>query len=47
MRNLVLGVGLVSLVCDLLNMAAPFVLPGKVPLLDLCEKGLGWDDKMT
>jgi len=36
----------VSVVYDLLNMAAPFVLPAKVFVLDLCRKGLGWDDEI-
>ena len=36
----------VSVVYDLLNMAAPFVLPAKVFLLHLCRKCLGWDDEI-
>jgi len=31
----------VSSVYDLFGMAAPFVLPSKLPLQDLCRKGLG------
>ena len=34
----------VSSVYDPLGMAAPFVLPAKLLLQDLCRKGLGWDD---
>ena len=36
----------VSLVYDPLGMAAPFVLPAKLLLQDLCRKGLGWDDEI-
>ena len=36
----------VSSVYDPLGMAAPFVLPAKLLLQDLCRKGLGWDDEI-
>ena len=36
----------VSSVYDLLGMAAPFVLPAKLLLQDLCRKGLAWDDEI-
>ena len=33
-----------SSIYDPLGMVAPFVLPAKVILQDLCRLGLGWDD---
>ena len=36
----------VSSVYDTLGFIAPFVLPAKILLQDLCRKGLGWDDKI-
>ena len=36
----------VSSVYDPLGMAAPFILPAKLLLQDLCRKGLGWDDEI-
>ena len=36
----------VSSVYDPLGFIAPFVLPAKILLQDLCRKGLGWDDKI-
>ena len=36
----------VSSVYDPLGMAAPFVLPAKLLLQDLCRRGLGWDDEI-
>lgn len=35
---------IVSSVYDPLGFAAPFVLPAKAILQDLCRKKLGWDD---
>lgn len=34
----------VSSIYDPLGFAAPFILPAKVILQDLCRKNLGWDD---
>lgn len=34
----------VSSVCDPLGFAAPFTLPAKALLQDLCHKNLGWED---
>ena len=31
---------------DPLGFIAPFLLPAKILLQDLCSKGLGWDDKI-
>ena len=36
----------VSSVYDPLGMAAPFILPAKLLLQDLCRKSLGWDDEI-
>ena len=36
----------VSSVYDHLGMAAPFILPAKLLLQDLCRKGLRWDDEI-
>lgn len=36
----------VSSIYDPLGFIAPFVLPAKILLQDLCRKGLGWDDKI-
>ena len=36
----------VSLVYDPLGFVAPFILPVKILLQDLCRKKLGWDDKI-
>ncbi|PIK43503.1 hypothetical protein BSL78_19643 [Apostichopus japonicus] len=39
--------GLLSVVCSLfdpLGFVAPFVLPAKMLLQDICRKGLGWDE---
>ena len=36
----------VSSVYEPLGFIAPFVLPAKILLQDLCRKGLGWDDKI-
>ena len=36
----------VSSIYDPLGMAAPFILPAKLLLQDLCRKGLGWDDEI-
>jgi len=36
----------VSSVNDPLGFVAPFVLPAKILLQELCRKGLGWDDKI-
>ena len=36
----------VSLLYDPLGMAAPFILPAKLLLQDLCRRGLGWDDEV-
>lgn len=37
----------VSSVCDPLGFAAPFTLPAKALLQDLCCKNLGWDDPIS
>ena len=34
----------VSSIYDPMGFAAPFILPAKVTLQDLCRKKLGWDD---
>ena len=36
----------VSSLYDPLGMAAPFILPAKLLLQDLCRRGLGWDDEV-
>ncbi|XP_078355717.1 uncharacterized protein LOC144640475 [Oculina patagonica] len=36
----------VSSLYDPLGMAAPFVLPAKLLLQDLCRKDVGWDDEI-
>ena len=36
----------VSSLYDLLGMAAPFILPAKLLLQDLCRRGLGWDEEV-
>ena len=36
----------VSSIYDPLAMAAPFILPAKLLLQDLCRKGLRWDDEI-
>ena len=38
---------MVSSVYDPLGFAAPFILPAKALLQDLCRKNLGWDDPVS
>ena len=37
---------IISSVYDPLGFVAPFILPAKIILQDLCKKKLGWDDKI-
>ncbi|XP_033101162.1 uncharacterized protein LOC117104423 [Anneissia japonica] len=37
---------IISSVFDPLGLAAPFILPAKFILQELCRKGAGWDDKI-
>jgi hypothetical protein len=38
---------IVSSVYDPLGLAAPFVLPGRVLLQELCQKNIGWDEPIS
>ena len=38
---------IISSVFDPLGIAAPFILPGKILLQDLCHKGVGWDTELS
>ncbi|XP_006815778.1 uncharacterized protein LOC100370012 [Saccoglossus kowalevskii] len=37
----------VSSVFDPIGLAAPFILPGKILLQELCHHGIGWDDEIS
>ncbi|XP_077865856.1 uncharacterized protein LOC144352901, partial [Saccoglossus kowalevskii] len=37
----------VSSVFDPIGLAAPFILPGKILLQELCHQGIGWDDEIN